>query len=61
MLTSDAFKLIMPTASQATRDKFLDPLNAAMTEFGIQPYLRAAAFLAQVAHESGEFRWMKEI
>lgn len=40
---------------------YLGALNDAMAEFDIDSYLREAAFLAQIAHESGEFRWMEEI
>jgi putative chitinase len=36
-------------------------LVAAMGEFDVTTPLRQAAFLAQVAHESGEFRWFAEI
>jgi predicted chitinase len=32
-----------------------------MGEFAINSPARAAAFIAQLAHESGEFRWMEEI
>ena len=32
-----------------------------MTEFAIEAPARAAAFLAQLAHESGQFRFMEEI
>lgn len=42
-------------------DIFLTPLNAAMEEFEITRGERPAMFLAQVAHESGGFRWLKEI
>jgi len=40
---------------------FLDPLNAAMAEFEINNRLRQAAFLAQVGHESGQLRYVKEL
>lgn len=41
--------------------QFLDPLNAAMARFGIVSGDRPAMFLAQVAHESGGFRYLAEI
>jgi len=37
------------------------PLTAAMLEFGIGTPLRQAMFIAQVAHESGRFQWVKEL
>lgn len=41
--------------------QYLDPLNTAMNEFGIRSDMRQAAFLAQIAHESGELRYTSEI
>ena len=52
---------IMPYAKQRA-DKFIDPLNAAMKEFDISENgIREAAFLAQIAHESGELRYVEEL
>src|SRR5688500_1239834 len=61
MISDDELRQIMPNCPQAKRALSLPHLQAAMTEFGITTYLREAAFLAQLAHESGEFRWMEEI
>jgi putative chitinase len=36
-------------------------LNAAMDEYGIDTPARVAAFLAQVGHESGRLKWIREI
>ncbi len=51
---------IMPYAKQRA-EKFLAPLNAAMREYEINTPLRAAAFLAQVGHESGQLRYVREL
>ncbi|MGK5056064.1 glycoside hydrolase family 19 protein [Janthinobacterium sp. LB2P49] len=40
---------------------FLTPLNAAMAEFDIDTPLRQASFLAQVGHESGQLRYVREL
>lgn len=50
-------------AAGVPRDRlgFLDPLNAAMREFDITTGERPAMFLAQVAHESGGFRYLAEL
>ncbi len=40
---------------------FFGPLNDAMDEFSIDAPMRQAMFLAQVAHESGELRYVEEI
>ena len=44
----------------AKAERYLLPLNQAMAEFHINVRLRKAAFLAQVAHESGELAWFHE-
>lgn len=56
MITAEHLKKIMPHAAA----DFLDPLNAAMREFGIDTDLREAAFLAQAAHESEELTHLSE-
>jgi putative chitinase len=40
---------------------FVPALNAAMGKWGIVTRLRRAAFLAQVGHESGQFRYVREL
>jgi len=52
---------IMPHLSDARARELMPHLNAAMQEAGINTPRRQAAFLAQLAHESGEFRHMEEI
>lgn len=47
-LTPAQFTMLFPKASAA----LLDPLNRAMTRFGIDSPVRMAAFLAQIGHES---------
>jgi putative chitinase len=52
--------LIMPAAGTRCV-KFLGPLNQTMHEFGIHSAARKRAFLAQIAHESGQLRYTAEI
>ena len=40
---------------------FLPLLNKYMPEYGINGKLRQAAFLAQILHETGSFRWLHEL
>ncbi len=40
---------------------FVSALNTAMNRYGIVGTPRVAAFIAQVGHESGQFRWVREI
>src|SRR4051812_14119179 len=62
-LTLDQLKKIMPRMERnpKTAAALFPHLTAALDEAGINTKLRLAAFLAQVAHESGEFRFMEEI
>lgn len=47
--------------SPALAAKFAEPITAAMAEHSINTPARQAAFLAQIAHESGKFKWLREI
>ena len=51
---------IMPLA-RTRAVAFLDPLNAAMAEFSITTPARQASFLAQLAHESGQLVYVREL
>src|SRR6185503_368688 len=61
MLTDDELRQIMPNCPAAKRADYLPFIQQAMAEFGITSYLRETAFLAQLAHESAELRYMEEI
>jgi putative chitinase len=61
MLTDDHLHAIMPALPVARRSELLPVLLAAATEFAITTPPRLAAFLAQLAHESGQFRFMEEL
>jgi putative chitinase len=61
MVTTAQLQSIMPGLSTKKNGELLPFLQAAMTEFAIEAPARAAAFLAQLAHESGQFRFMEEI
>jgi putative chitinase len=54
-------RAIMPNLSEARANELMPHLNRAMAEAGINTPRRQAAFLAQLAHESGQFRYMEEI
>lgn len=61
MLTDAQLAAIMPNMPAARRALFLPALNQTMQAYTISNRLRAAAFLGQLAHESGEFRFMEEL
>jgi predicted chitinase len=61
MITDRELGAIMPRVTEVKRTTYLPFLQAAMAEFGIDRPARTAAFVAQLAHESGELRFMEEI
>jgi putative chitinase len=61
MVSDNHLAEIMPNLSSAKRALYMPFLQQALEEFEINTPLRLAAFLAQVAHESAEFRFMEEI
>ena len=61
MVTDDELRQIMPNCPAAKRADYLPFIQQAMAEFEITSYLRETAFLAQLAHESAELRYMEEI
>jgi predicted chitinase len=52
---------IVPTLSQTAAATLVDPINYAMQEANIDTPMRQAAFVAQIAHETGGFRWFHEL
>lgn len=60
MITLDQLKKIIPYAGPRA-GVFLGPLNDAMVEASINTPLRQAAFLAQIAHESGSLNYVREL
>jgi putative chitinase len=59
-LSAKQLQAIMPKLSGDRAAAIVEPLNDAMREFGIDTPKRQAAFLAQVAQESGELRYMED-
>lgn len=60
MFTLQELTAIIPHSGKRA-EVFLDPLNAAMQEFEINSSVREAAFLAQIAHESGSLKYVREL
>lgn len=59
-LTIEQLRQIMPLIG-ARAELFIGAINSAMYRWDITTPLRQAAFIAQLAHESGEFRYMREL
>jgi predicted chitinase len=61
MLTPEQLHAIMPALPASKSAAVFPFLTAAIDEFAIATPVRIAAFLAQLAHESAQFRFMEEI
>jgi putative chitinase len=59
-ITQEQMTAALPGVSAETIEKFYGPMCDAMEEFEINTNKRIAAFLAQCAHESGNFRALHE-
>jgi putative chitinase len=60
-MNREQLKKIFAHAKDERIDLFLEPLNETMCRYKIDTPLRQAHFLAQVGHESGELRYVKEL
>lgn len=59
-ITEQQLLQILPNAGRQA-GVFVPALNTAMNRYGIVGSQRAAAFIAQVGHESGQLRYVREI
>lgn len=59
-ITEQQLLQILPNAGRQA-GVFVPVLNAAMGKYGIVTKLRISAFIAQVGHESGQLRYVREI
>lgn len=59
-ITEQQLLQILPNAGRQA-GVFVSALNTAMNRYAIVGPLRVAAFIAQVGHESGQLRWVREI
>lgn len=60
MITIAQLRAIMPH-SAGRAEVYLANINLTLTLFGITTPQRQAAFLAQIAHESGQLRYVREL
>ncbi len=59
--TVENLKAIMPNASSSDITTYVKPLNRVLHDFNLATTVRACAFIAQIAHESGSLRYKEEI
>ncbi len=60
-LGARSLRVVCPSLTATQAKSLARDLGQAMRQFDITSPKRAAAFIAQVAHESGEFRYREEI
>jgi putative chitinase len=60
-LDYDTLRKCLPYAKPDNLKLYLDPLNETFEKFEINTPERISAFIAQIAHESGSFRYTEEI
>jgi putative chitinase len=61
MVTLEMLKQLCPKTKESVLQIYLDPINDVLNYYEMfSPPRRAAAFLAQTAHESGGFNFVKE-
>lgn len=61
LITLEQLEDCIPKATDKDRMAFIKPINQTLEEFDINTNTRIAAFLAQVAHESGNLRYTEEL
>lgn len=59
-ITEQQLLQILPNAG-AKAGVFVPGLNAAMSKYAVITRLRIAAFIAQIGHESGQLRYVREL
>jgi len=61
MITFKLLRECLPHARESNIEKYLEPIKKTLERYDINTPERVAAFLAQIAHESGSFRYVEEI
>ncbi|MCY4045821.1 MAG: LysM peptidoglycan-binding domain-containing protein [Cellvibrionales bacterium] len=59
-ISADLLQQIMPSIAADTANQFAAPLSQGMMQAGINTPLRQSHFIAQLAHESGSFKFLIE-
>ena len=60
MITPEILKECLPQATMQACEAFAEPMEQAFEAYEINTPQRIAAFIAQVGHESGNLRFVKE-
>jgi putative chitinase len=60
-ITLSQLELMIPGATDRNIEKFYAPIKETLSRYQINTRLRIAAFIAQIAHESGSLHYVEEI
>jgi len=60
-ITIEQLDLMIPDAPDLKIEKFYEPIVETLDRYQINSRLRIAAFLAQIAHETGSLRYIEEL
>lgn len=61
LVSKEQLAQIYKEAPKGALDRFIEPLNQTLVEFEINTPQRIQMFLAQIGHESGQLRYVKEL
>lgn len=61
LITKQQLAAVFKQASPERIDRFIQPINQTIAKYEINTPQRVRMFLAQVGHESGELRYVKEL
>lgn len=61
IVTKAQLKACMPLVTAENLEKFTDPLNETLERYDIKSPQRLSCFIAQIAHESGSLRYVREL
>ncbi len=61
MITKEFLKLVAYKTPKIDLDALAGYMNGEFTTFGIESKEQQCAFIAQIAHETGGFRWLEEL
>jgi putative chitinase len=61
LITYDQLKYIMPQATKSNLEKFLVPINSTLKQYNIDTPLKISAFISQIATESGNLLYTREL
>lgn len=59
-MNKETYKIVFPSASNETLNKYISYLEDVLDRYVLKTNHDISAFLAQIGHESGDLKWIKE-